>query len=223
MKSCKQIGIVLTTLGASLLCVAGAVAGPVVDVGGRIGVNVSSLAYGDMPNGITATSHTGYVVAGFVDLPFAPMMSAELGLALSERGGGVEGTLSLFGNDFTGKANARLLYLDIPLHLELSASLPSARPYLKFGPQLGILLSAKAEVESANLSQAQSEQDIKDDINDVDFQIYLAGGLEFPVSIVHGFVEVGYAWGLADVFADPDFAWLQSQSRVLTISAGVRY
>ena len=91
------------------------------------------------------------------------------------------------------------------------------KPYVKLGPQLGILLSSKAEY-ATNLT-GEVETDIDDQTKSTEGSFYFSGGVEFP-GRVGSFLEVGYNLGLSGIAEEPSPLFSQAKNRVLVVSAG---
>ena len=194
-----------------------------LSVGGRVGLNLARLAFDDLPAGIESDFRAGFVAAGHVAIPVLPMLAVEVGVDVATQGTELDGTLQ-FGSTSLEAGRIKLTYLHLPVLAKLSMSVGPTRPYVKFGPQMGLLLTAKAEAESSSFSGGVVETDIKDSAAAVDFALQFAGGLEFPVATVRGFVEIGYGLGLVHVFDAPDLpdSW-NAKNQVLGITLGLSY
>ena len=194
-----------------------------VAAGGRIGLNLSRLAFENLPAGVESGFRAGFVAAGQVALPVLPLLAIETGLEVATAGTEFNGTVQ-FASTTLEDGRIKLAYLHIPVLAKLSTPVGSTRPYVKFGPQLGFLLDAKAEAESSSFSGGTVEMDVGDSTAGVDFALQFAAGLEFPVATVRGFVEVGYAHGLVHVFDSPDLpdSW-NARNQVLGITLGMSY
>ena len=191
-------------------------------VGAQIGLDLARLSFANLPNGIEGGYRTGFVVAGRVAFPLLPFLSLETGLDVATQGTELDRSVQ-FGATTLEDGRIRLTYLHLPVVAQLSASTGPVRPYVKFGPKLGLLLAAKAEAHSTS-SGGDIETDIKDSAADFDLALQFAGGLEFPVATVRGLVEVGYGLGLVNVFDDPDLpdSW-NAKNQVLGITLGLLY
>jgi outer membrane protein with beta-barrel domain len=191
-------------------------------VGAQIGLDLARLSFANLPNGIEGGFRTGFVVAGRVAFPLLPYLSLETGLDVATQGTELDGSVQL-GTTTLEDGRIRLTYLHLPLLARISVSAGPVRPYVKFGPKLGLLLAAKAEAHSTG-SVGDFETDIKDSASDFDVALQFAGGLEFPVATFHGLFEVGYGLGLVDVFDDPELpdSW-SAKNQVVGITLGLLY
>jgi hypothetical protein len=191
-------------------------------VGAQIGLDLARLSFANLPNGIEGGYRTGFVVAGRVAFPLLPFLSLETGLDVAAQGTELDRSVQ-FGTTTLEDGRIRLTYLHLPVLARLSASAGPVRPYVKFGPKLGLLLAAKAEAHSTSTG-GDIETDIKDSAADFDLALQFAGGLEFPVATVRGLVEVGYGLGFVNVFDDPDLpdSW-NAKNQVLGITIGLLY
>ena len=76
-------------------------------------------------------------------------------------------------------------------------------PYVLAGGEVGYLLSAK--VTTSGTGEADGEEDVKDDCEDLDYGFVLGAGFEIPNATGAGlFVEARYARGLVDIAKDAE-------------------
>jgi hypothetical protein len=136
---------------------------------------------------------------------------------LGEHGGEIAGSGTFFNQPVSGKATLKLWYMHVPVLAKVTFDAGAVRPYVKVGPQLGILLSSKAELERQD--QPDVESDTKDDTETAEFSLQFGAGLQFPGS-VSSFIEVGYTLGLTGVSKEPTVLFTQFKNRVLGVTAG---
>jgi len=190
-------------------------------VGARAGVNIASLSFENLSSAVTKEeSRYGGFIAGFVDFPLLPLLSIEAGLSFGEQGGKIEGSGTFFNQPISGKATLKLVYMHVPVLAKVTVDAGAVKPYVKLGPQLGILLASKAELEPTN--EAAVERDTKDQTETAEFSLQFAAGLQFP-GTTNGFIEVGYFLGLTGISKEPSLLFDQAKNRILGVTAGVTF
>ena len=190
-------------------------------VGVRGGANIASLSFENLSSGVTKEdSRLGAFVAGYVEFPVLPLTSIEAGLSFGEQGGEIEGSGTFFNQPIAGKATLKLVYMHVPVLAKVTFDAGAVRPYVKVGPQLGILLSSKAELERTG--EPTVETDTKDDTETAEFSLQFGAGLQFPGS-VNSFIEAGFMLGLTGVSKDPTVLFTQFKNRVFGITAGFTF
>ena len=190
-------------------------------VGVRGGANIASLSFENLSSAVTKEeSHLGAFVAGYVEFPVLPLLSIEAGLSFGEQGGEIEGSGTFFNQTFSGKATVKLVYMHVPVLAKVTFNAGRVKPYVKAGPQLGILLSSNLEFDPTNGPTV--ERDTKKLTESVEFGLQFAGGVQFPGS-VGSFIEVGYDLGLTGISKEPWPLFTQVQNRVLGVTAGFTF
>lgn len=102
-------------------------------------------------------------------------------------------------------------------------------PYVLAGGEVGYLLSAK--VTTSSPGEDESEADVKDDCEDLDYGFVLGAGLEIPnVTGVGFFVEARYVRGLTDIAKDAedqgtlaDDDEMKAMNEAFYLMAGIRF
>ena len=194
-----------------------------VTPGIRAGGSLSRLSLNTTPDGIQNNFHPGFMVGATLAYDALPIVGLEIQAMYIEQGGELEGSIDIFNETFEGKAKFKVAYLTIPLLANFKASGVTVRPYAKLGPQFGYRISAN--VEAADATGFTVDNDIKDDTNSVDWSAYFAGGLEFPLTTVSAYIEVGYSVGFVDLFkVDQNIGEpLNAKNHVLAVTAGLSY
>ena len=188
-----------------------------VPVGVRVGATVAWLGYEGLSPNIETSDRYGYFVAGHVDYPFTPAIAVELGLAVADQGGELEGSGTFYNQQVAGKATLKLTYVYIPVLLKVTAPDLRIKPFVKVGPQFGFLVSAKADIETS--ATGKVETDIDEGTKGSEVAFYLSGGVEFP-GRYRSFLEVGYSHGLTGINETPNQLFADAENRVLTVTAG---
>ncbi len=214
----------MVALGTALLAACGAPARagsrlPLFDVGVRAGANVAMLSFDTLPPGVTDSHRFGYVLGGSFAYPLWPMGDIETGLVFSEQGGEIEGTVTVFNQSVSGKGTLKLTYLTIPLLLKVSIPAGRVTPYAKLGPQLGIRLASKIELEPADASPVV-ERDLDEQTSSTDWALYFAAGIEFSGEI-DSYLELGYGLGLTKAVEGQGLVGTgAAENQVISVSAG---
>ena len=189
----------------------------------RAGGSMSRLQLNTTPDGIQNNFHPGFMVGATLAYDALPIVGLEIQAMYIEQGGELEGSIDVFGETFEGKAKFKVAYLTIPMLANFKMSGVTTRPYAKLGPQFGYRISAN--VEAADDTGLTVDNDIKEDTNSIDWSLYFAAGLEFPLTTVAAYVEVGYSFGIVDLFkVDQNLGEpVNAKNHVLAITAGLSY
>ncbi|TDO69899.1 outer membrane protein with beta-barrel domain [Flavobacterium chryseum] len=139
-------------------------------LGVKGGLNLSTLVGGDVES---AKSVVGFHVGGFAEIKIVEKFAIQPEILFSTQGTKVE---SVFGNDFDLKLN----YLNIPV---LAKYYIVDKFSVEAGPQLGVLLSAKAD-----------DNDIKEFSKSVDFGFNVGAAYHFTDNLS---INLRYTIGLS--------------------------
>jgi hypothetical protein len=175
----------------------------------------------------------GYSVGGIFGVAFAETraLSLESGLLYQRRGG--DSNLKYPMYDMRGNVagwhstelNWKFTYLTIPIFARASLGGGRDGPYIKVGPELGILLSAKYErpgYPQFGEVDERVEEDVETAITPIDISLFLGGGVNIPVGRTVMFVELGYSHGLRDVYeAEDAYEEEELRNRMIGLSVGV--
>jgi len=164
-----------------------------VTVGAKVGVNFADLsaegdddpdeANFDMGNKI------GFVAGGFVEVPFAPQFAFAPEVLFTQKG--AKGDLDFDGDEYTASLN--VTQVQVPLLFKANFSGGSVRPFVVVGPAFGF--TAKADSKLKFNGEDFDEEDIKDDVESVEFSLVFGGGVRFG----NATVEARYDLGLNDL------------------------
>jgi hypothetical protein len=86
-------------------------------------------------------------------------------------------------------------YLEVPLFLKYSFG-EKIRPYISFGPTVGLLLKSEADVDLLGLV---FNGDFSTVLQNMDYGLFIGGGIEIPVWKGSLLIEGRYAYGLYDI------------------------
>lgn len=141
----------------------------------------------------------GLNLGAFVSIPAGAMLSIQPEAFFSQKG------------NKSGSVKSSFNYLEVPLLLKLSPSLPGdfVRPIFFAGPSAGILLGAKV-----------GDTDIKDQLKTADFGLTIGGGVEFGKLSV----DARYNLGLSSVNKEKviDEVSTAVKNRAITVMLGYR-
>ena len=168
------------------------------------GLNISTVVGGDVEN---TKSLVGFHVGGFAEIHIVQRFFIQPELLFSTQGTKVDGP-------FGGDADFKLNYLNIPVLAKYY--IVDKKFSVEAGPQLGVLLSAKAE-----------DEDIKDFTRSVDFGFNIGAGYNFTDNLSVG---LRYTIGLSSVYDTPDdfeefvdFEDLSVRNSVFALSVGYKF
>ncbi len=211
-------------LKKSLLCLllamcvtTAAVAQDPMRFGATLGLNMSGLAQDpEYPSGVDESMRLGLRVGPIVEFPLNQMIALQGGVLYSMKGEKIE-----FGNVET---TVKLDYVSIPVMAKIGF-MPeaTARPFVKIGPELGILVSAKGDSDD-------HEEDIKDDMKSIDLGLGFGAGVEMPLSDFVGFLEASYTLGLMNIDDSDDDdddkqddEEMEVKNRTISIAVGIKF
>lgn len=127
-----------------------------------------------------------------------------------------------YGYDVSGKMN--LNYLNLPVMAKFYVIEGFS---FEIGPQLGILLSAKAKAkvegmeDVEDVEDVEGTEDIKEFVNDIDFSLNFGASYQIP-RIPVGFYT-RYSLGLTDISKDVDAGEEAGKNRVFQLGAFVKF
>ena len=164
-----------------------------VKYGAKAGLNISS-ATGDTQIFGDLSSKVGLQLGGFAEIKISDKFAIQPELLYSSQGVKETDTDVISGIVVTEKTTQKLAYLNIPVMAKYYVAEGFS---LEAGPQLGFLMSAKAEVESSALGKSvTASADNKEDFNSTDFAFNLGAGYDVAENINLG---IRYSIGLSNV------------------------
>ena len=179
----KKILTVAVSMAASMLIHAQSN----VQFGLKGGINVASL---NVQNEVDFSSRTSFNIGGLAHIHVSPHVAVQPELYFSGQGGQDNGEV------------VRLNYINIPFLLQYMAG-NGLR--LQTGPQLGILVSAKDELDHVTL-------DIKDNLNTADFAWSFGASYLIPNSSLG--IDARYNLGISNIRDD---GGANTQNRVFAV------
>lgn len=141
-------------------------------------------------------------------------------------------TLNIFG---TTKQSLNLTYLSFPLMAKFAfgGGHPGAgRPFIIAGPEVGYLLSAETsdfvgEIQAyvpamggGAVEISESGQDVKDDLESLDYAVNLGAGIIFPVGQTTIFLDGWYSLGLSKINKNGENS---VKNNVVTLNLGLMF
>lgn len=166
-----------------------------VKYGAKLGLNYSNYA-GDVED---ANGKLGLLVGGFAEIKIADKFAIQPELLFSAQGYKSEESSSNSSREYTEKLN----YLNIPVMAKYYAT---EKLFIEAGPQIGFLLSGKAEFEGSQnfggtTTTFSGSEDIKDEFNSTDFGLNIGLGFNFTENIGAG---LRYTSGLSNIIKDAE-------------------
>jgi hypothetical protein len=185
----------------------------VIKFGVKAGVNLANLT-GDFDPSIKVGFHVG----GFMEYKVSKKFTIQPELLYSTQGAKYNSTEVGDNISVSGETNIKLAYLNLPV---MAKYYISNKFSLEAGPQIGFLLSAKNEFDFTGIYLGEpisvsGEEDIKYDLNSIDFGINFGAGYDFNDKISLG---LRYNLGLSDV---SDFYYFDKNS-VIQLSLGYKF
>ncbi|MCD6023322.1 MAG: PorT family protein [Fibrobacteria bacterium] len=159
-------------------------------VGG--GLN-SSFMDVEAAEGEDLSNHLGFNLGFGFEKELSPVFSIVPEIGFETRGQDAEADDPFFGHV---ESRIKLLYLQVPVFAMFKVPLTKGALNFFAGPSLGILLSAKGEIE---LGGDEMSVDIKESIAPIDFGVEAGAGIEFPAGTGTFFIRPSYYVGFMDI------------------------
>ena len=185
-----------------------------VKYGAKAGLNFANLT-GDVED---ASMKIGFNLGGFAEIKISDKFSVQPELLYSTQGAKFEGSDE--ESSFESKFN--LSYLNIPI---MAKYYVSEKFSLEAGPQIGLLLSAKAKSEVTTSFEGESvtvsaEADIKEEFESIDFGFNLGAGYDFSEKV---FAGLRYNVGLSNIAKTEAGDDYKVSNSVISLSVGYRF
>ncbi len=157
-----------------------------VKFGVKAGLNGYNFS-GDDADDLNTDTKIGFNVGGLVNVPISTNFSFQPELLFSAEGAKVSE-----GED---RVNFNLNYVNIPLLAQFNSA---SGFYAEAGPQIGFLVSAKADYKINGVS---TDEDIKDDLKSTNFSVAIGAGYKLASGLGFG---ARYNFGLSNISDDND-------------------
>ncbi len=190
-------------------------------IGAMIGVDVTQLHMSDNFASDYSDSRTGPRAGVLYSVPLQGGMPLrfETGLIYERKGGEL--------NSASTRDVLDEHYLTFPALLEIPLAPTPARPFLKIGPELSILISGNGRTDTFdNQGFLIDTVEYDPNLHDLDVGLRFGGGLEFPLGYTAvGAIEGAYVFGLPNVSEatvynpnSPFSGWPNMQNRTFQLS-----
>ncbi|HET8837591.1 MAG TPA: porin family protein [Flavobacteriaceae bacterium] len=182
-----------------------------INFGAKAGVNFASIA-GDDADGLN--NRTSFHVGFLAEIPLAPKFSLQPEIQYSAQGATAKGRVFTTEGTFSYEAKIKLDYINLPVMANYSIT---DKFSLQAGPQIGFLVSAKAEAEvSDGMETGSAAESTKDDFKAVDFGIGFGAEYEFANGL---FLNARYVLGLTNILKPIDITSITDQGNDPTLTA----
>ncbi|MEW7292016.1 porin family protein [Aquimarina sp. 2304DJ70-9] len=180
--------------------------------GAKAGVNFANIA-GDGTNGVDG--RTSFHVGAVVEIPIAEKFAFQPELVYSSQGFGFN-TITFIDvlGVVTIESTTKLDYINVPLMAKYYVAQGFS---LQAGPQVGFLVSAKAESDTAGLT---TEIDIDEFIKGIDFGLNFGAGYQLDMGL---FFDARYNLGLSNINDGSGFDNSKNQNAVIQLSVGYKF
>ncbi len=152
------------------------------------GVNIANNSW-DPEDSELQDSRTGMSLGGYVGIPVSRTFAVQPEALFTMKG----------DSEDASDASTKLNYIEVPVLARAQFMHDaSARPSIYAGPTVGFNISANAEFDDGTGSV---EEDIKDEVNPIDFGVAFGGGLDIPISNGKNTIglDVRYTMGLNNI------------------------
>ncbi|MBL4745473.1 MAG: PorT family protein [Flavobacteriaceae bacterium] len=175
--------------------------------GVKAGVNLSNFT-GDVEDN---SSLTGFHIGGVVEIKLSDKFSLQPELLLVSQGASFE-----YDDGEFYSSDINLTYLNIPVMAKYYVMDGLS---LEFGPQIGVLLSAKNKGTVKYLGEVTSfDNDIADDIEKIDLGLNFGAGYTLENNM---FFQVRYNLGLLNISEESDY--FKMKNSVFQFSVGYKF
>ncbi|WKW47138.1 porin family protein [Myroides sp. JBRI-B21084] len=164
-----------------------------VKFGPKAGVNFANLN-GDVEN---TKMLIGFHIGGFAEIKFNDKFAIQPEILYSAQGSKTEYSETMMGVTYSAEADAKLNYINVPIMAKYFITDNFA---VEAGPYVGFLASAnsKGSVKAAGMTE-EFDEDIKDELNSVDFGLGLGASFNMESGF---FVGARYNLGLSTIEKD---------------------
>ncbi len=180
--------------------------------GAKAGVNFTTIV-GDGTDDVDG--RTGFHIGAVVEIPIAEKFAFQPELVYSSQGFGLN---IITFDDFLGaipiESTTKLDYINVPLMAKYYVAQGFS---LQAGPQVGFLVSSKAEADAIGLS---TEIDIDDLIKTIDFGLNFGAGYQLDMGL---FFDARYNLGLSNINDGFGSDLVKNQNAVLQLSVGYKF
>jgi len=168
-------------------------------IGPKAGLSFGVLSISDQVSSATNSYRIGFLVGGVVEFRINDMFSIQAEPAYNQKGSDI----SFNPGGYQVETKNRFGYLQIPLTFKVRLELLPLTPYVTIGPNVGFLLSAKAE--SNFISPTPVEYDEMSNYKKTDFAIDLGTGCEYRMSpsLIYT-ADIRYSLGIFNIHNVPD-------------------
>lgn len=194
--------------------------------GAKAGVNFASVGSNDMDH---VEGVTSFHIGGLMEIPLNEKFAIQPELLYSSQGAKVEQTESRQDISVTVNSKIKLDYINVPIMAKYYIAEGFA---LEAGPQIGFLISAKAQtngeivgdlppeiIEIIEEEWKSRDGDIKDDCQTLDFGVGAGASYRLKMGVFFG---LRYNLGFSNIYKD-DTRGLKNKNSVLQISAGYTF
>jgi len=159
-------------------------------------------------------------LAGGVGFETGGALGLEIDLMYLPKGVRYKGSDS--GTTFDIKA--KMTQISVPILLKFNLPVPGVSPYILGGGEIAYVLEAKYDYEFSSGGESEKgSEDMKEDVNKMDYGLVLGGGLGFPLGGMKLIAEIRYHLGFANLVKDPEPGDPAVKSNMLLILAGFKF
>jgi len=161
-------------------------------IGGKIGLNITTLRTDDIDEDLELKSKSGFAVGGFLTYRINEMFAIQPELIYMQKGVKFEEK----EENFNVVVKLNLNYIEIPLLAKITIpTTGNLRPNLFLGPALAIKMSSKLKISALG---ASAEEDLPG-IKSTDFGLVFGGGVDFDLGEGTLIFDARYTLGLSNI------------------------
>lgn len=191
-------------------------------LGAKAGVNFASIG-GDGSDDFDG--RTSFHLGALVEIPISDKFSVQPEILYSSQGVQADESDTFMGQTISYEYKRKLDYINIPIMAKYYVIEGLS---IEAGPQFGILVSAKDELEiSGGDNSGSSDEDIKEYLNTLDIGFGLGAAYRLNNGI---FFSARYVLGITDIikdqdsdFGDGDFEKFKQHNNVIQLSLGYSF
>jgi hypothetical protein len=180
-----------------------------IKIGGQLGLNLSDASYSASDNYVAAkTKMKVFPMFGLLaEFKIDDHFFIQPEISYIPRGTEFDPLVNIYtGADMPGTSGTQTLdYLEIPILLKVKFGKEQLKPYVFFGPSIGILSKSEAELRNSGSTTTTENSSSFESTNiGLDF----GGGVEYALNKqIDIFANLRYSMGLGDILKDDVFDW----------------
>ena len=185
-----------------------------VKFGATLGIASANVSIDPDSDG-SFDSKTGFILGAVLEYPLNDNLNLRSGVSLTAKG--TQSSEELAGAKF--ESSLDLSYLTIPILAQYKFNTSATTPYLLGGLDIGILMSAEAEVtiSGTGFFDGTTTEDLKDSLSSTDIAFNIGAGYMIERGYSKIYVEILYSLGLLDIDSVDDNVAVKTKGIIIGV------